>query len=162
MFALTGMNIFFPPRTMIVRPESITCSLWLISFKVISAIQSVARIVFDATILTSSSISLFGITLKTVKFLEEFFIENLISCVLQIEIYLKLHSFGLQITQQSGTTEIHFISIFLPFLTFNLRFSSIFPPPSEIPKKLCEMQMFSLPFGSSFPFEGETLKSDYF
>lgn len=162
MLALMGINIFRPPLTVIVNPESITCYFWLIILTVISATSSVARVVFVEEIITSSSIYLLGESLNIVKFFDEFLIENFISCCLQIDIYLKLHSFGLQITKHSGTTEIHFKSIFFPFFIFNFKFYYTFPPPSGNPKKLWTMQMFYFPNGYNFPLDGDNLNNDYF
>jgi len=160
--ALTGINILRPPLTTTVTPESIVCSFKTRSLIVTSATSSLFRIVFVDEIKTSSSISLFGRILKTVKFLEEFLIENLISYVLQIEISLKLHSLGLHMTKHYGIIDTHFKSIFLPFFTFNFKLYSTLPPPSTPPRKLWTMQIFYFPFPSIFPFEGETLKRDSF
>lgn len=78
ILAFIEMNIFLPPLTIMVRPESITCYFGLMSFTLTSAISSAARMVFEATIFTSYSISLFGTILKIVKFFEEFLMENFI------------------------------------------------------------------------------------
>lgn len=75
---------------------------------------------------------------------------------------MKLHSFGLQITQHYGTIEIHLSYIVLPFFIFIFKVYSILPPPSKIPRKLCTIQIFYLPLPYIFPFEGVTLNKDSF